>query len=126
MQFTTMFIIHKQETECTAEAKRIMCMYYFSPNAGENFKLTTNSKKGFLNKVLYLTVRQVSQKTAFLFIVRHLKLLELLLGSSSLCHFEDVEPHGLAEGSALSNSHNVPNCDVSAEKQNSRQTLAGG
>lgn len=46
---------------------------------------------------------------------RHLKLLELLLGSSSFCHFEDVEPHSFAEWSALSNSHNVSNCDISAE-----------
>lgn len=46
---------------------------------------------------------------------RHLKLLELLLGSSSFCHFEHVEPHSFAEGSALSNSHNVSNCDISAE-----------
>lgn len=46
---------------------------------------------------------------------RHLKLLELLLGSSSFCHFEHVEPHGFAEWSALSNSHNISNCDISAE-----------
>ena len=42
----------------------------------------------------------------------HLELLELLLGSSSLGHLEDIEPHGLAEGSALSNYHDVANCDI--------------
>lgn len=48
---------------------------------------------------------------------RHLKLLELLLGSSSFRHFEHVEPHSFAEWSALSNSHNVSNCDISAERK---------
>ena len=36
----------------------------------------------------------------------HLELLELLLGSSSLGHLEDIELHGLAEGSA------VADCDI--------------
>lgn len=65
---------------------------------------------------LYLKSRQIlQQQTSCL--KSHLKLLELLLGSSSLCHFEDIKPHSLAEGSALPDSHDVSNCDVSAEKQ---------
>lgn len=48
-----------------------------------------------------------------------LKLLELLLGACSLSHFEDIEPHSLAEWSALTNGHDVSNGDVSAGKNNS-------
>jgi len=55
----------------------------------------------------------------------HLKLLELLLGSGSLGHFEDVEPHGLAERSALSDSDDVSNGDVSAETKQIHQQLVG-
>lgn len=46
-----------------------------------------------------------------------LELLELLLGSSGLCDLEDVEPHCLAEGSALSDGNNVSDGDVSAGKR---------
>ena len=42
----------------------------------------------------------------------HLELLELFLESSSLGHLEDIEPHGLAEGSALADYHDVANCDI--------------
>lgn len=54
----------------------------------------------------------------------HLKLLELLLGSGSLGHFEDVEPHGLAERSALSDNDDVSNDDISeARRQVDRDVL---
>ena len=46
-----------------------------------------------------------------------LELLELLLRASGLCDLEDVEPHSLAEGSALSDGNNVSDGDVSAEKR---------
>lgn len=74
----------------------------------------TNSRKGYLNKVFLFDSETVSQQQTSCS-KSHLKLLELLLGSSRLCHFEDVEPHGLAEWSALSDGHDVSNCDVSAE-----------
>lgn len=45
-----------------------------------------------------------------------LKLLELLLGASSLCDFEDVEPDSLAEGPTLSHSDNVSDLHIPAKK----------
>lgn len=44
-----------------------------------------------------------------------LKLLELLLGTSSLRDFEDIEPDRLAEGTTLSHGDNVPDLDVPAK-----------
>lgn len=41
-----------------------------------------------------------------------LKLLELFLGSCCFGDLQYVEPHGLAEGSALSNSDNVTHSHV--------------
>lgn len=67
-------------------------------------KKIKQQKAPFLNKVLYLTNSFPVQGQ-----ITQLKLLELLLGSSSLCHFEDIKPHSLAEWSALSNSYDVSN-----------------
>ncbi len=39
-------------------------------------------------------------------------LLELFLSSLGLLHLEDVEPHRLAEGSALAHHHQVPQLNV--------------
>lgn len=44
-----------------------------------------------------------------------LKLLELLLGASSLCDLEDVEADSLAEGTALSDGDDVPDLDIPAK-----------
>lgn len=43
------------------------------------------------------------------------KLLKLLLGTSSLCDFEDIEPDSLAEGTTLSHGDDVPNLDIPAK-----------
>lgn len=48
-----------------------------------------------------------------------LKLLELFLGSCCFGDLQHVEPHGLAEGSALSNSDDVTHSHIPAgNKQN--------
>lgn len=52
-----------------------------------------------------------------------LKLLELLLGASSLRDFEDVEPDSLAEGPALPHGDNVSNLHIPATKQQQRLSL---
>lgn len=53
-----------------------------------------------------------------------LKLLELLLGTSSLCDFEDIEPDSLAEGTALSDGDDVPNLDIPAKTTPTFQWLS--
>lgn len=75
----------------------------------------------FSQDLLYFKMRQISRRQTSRS-KSHLKLLELLLGSSSLCHFKDVKSHCLAEGSALPDSHNVSNCDVSAEDKTNKET----
>lgn len=47
-----------------------------------------------------------------------LELLELLLGSSCLGDLQDVEPHGLAEGSAFSNCNDVTYGHVPKQMEN--------
>lgn len=104
-------------TEVRAEAFRFSCVWQI----WKTFTFTMKSPK---------SIRTKGQFKQHFFICqwiklakcgspgqRHLKLLELLLGSSSFCYFEHVEPHGFAEWSAFSNSHNVSNCDISAEEK---------
>lgn len=83
------------------------------------FYISVCSRK-FNQDFLYFKMRQISRRQTSRS-KSHLKLLELLLGSSGLCHFEDVKSHCLAEGSALPDSHNVSNCDVSAEDKTNKE-----
>lgn len=83
------------------------------------FYISVCSRK-FNQDFLYFKMRQISRRQTSRS-KSHLKLLELLLGSSGLCHFEDVKSHCLAEGSALPDSHNVSNCDVSAEDKTNKK-----
>lgn len=65
------------------------------------------------------TPKEDLEKGLFFPITLHmlvLKLLELLLGASSLCDFEDVEPDSLAEGPTLSHSDNVSDLHIPAKK----------
>lgn len=58
---------------------------------------------------MFLFDSEKLQEINVCFVISHLKFLELFLGSSGLSDFEDIEPHGLAERSALSNSDNISN-----------------
>lgn len=69
---------------------------------------------GRLNKFFFFIWQNDKFANCSLCSKLHLKFLELLLGSSSLCHFEHVESHGLAEWSALSDGDNVSNHDIPA------------
>lgn len=111
---------HDKKTQGN-RADYVYVFFSVKSKGGDN---TNNRKGNFKQDFLYLTVRQVSQQQPSRS-QSHLKLLELLLGSSSLCHFEDVEPHGLAQRSALSDGDNVSNCDVSAENHHNKDRLTG-
>lgn len=92
-------------------SRAYLCLYYLEQNPRGEIR---HRKKRQFTRIFFIkqsrrSLHRLSSSKS------HLKLLELLLGSSSLCHFEDVEPDSLAERSALSNGHNVSNCDVSAE-----------
>jgi hypothetical protein len=53
-----------------------------------------------------------------------LKLGEGLLAGLALCHFQGVEPHGLAQGSALAHSHRISHL-TQKNLRNFRQQLTG-
>lgn len=65
-----------------------------------------------------LHTQGVFTKVLFVLHIFHtpfLKFLELLLGTSSFCDFEDIEPDSLAEGTTFSHSDNIANLDIPAK-----------